>query len=195
MFHVSETTMRKPLNRAALVLLALLLAVVAMAAQDDLLKAPLLDRAAVLKSAAQITRDKYPNADDVLVDDMIRVRYEADGTSIETDETYMKVLTEKGKRENRSLSRHFTASYGDANFDILEIIKPDGTVIPIDVKKNSKLMINPSGMGSNIYNPNSKVIRVNIAGFEVGDTLHYVTRRWTFLGIPMPKWLAPDINI
>ena len=134
---------------------------------------PLLDRAAVLQSAAAVTRAAYPNADDVLVDDWIRVRYEKDGTSLTTDETWLKVLTEEGKRDNQSLSFYFTLPYGDVTLDILEIVKPDGAAVPVDVAKQSRVMVDRSQMASNIFNPNSKILKVGLPGLEAGDLVHY----------------------
>ena len=53
----------------------------------------MLDRAAVIQSAATVTAKQYPNADTVLVDEFIRVEYQADGTSETWDDEYVKVLT------------------------------------------------------------------------------------------------------
>ena len=72
----------------------------------------LLDRAEVVRAAAKVTRERFPNADDVLVDDHIFVRYRADGTSVTWDDTFIKVLTEKGIGRiapSRSTSRYPTA--------------------------------------------------------------------------------------
>jgi hypothetical protein len=33
--------------------------------------------------------------------------------------------------------------------------------------------------------------RFGMALVVEGDTLHYIPRRWTFLGLPMPKWMLP----
>jgi len=60
---------------------------------------------------------------------------------------------------------------------ILEIIKKDGKVVPVDIAENSKVMVDASQMGENIYNPDSKILKVNIPGLEVGDMLRYVTFR------------------
>ena len=158
---------------ASILALTLLFLLASWSPAQDILTAPPLDRAAVLRSAAEATREKYPNADDVLIDDVIRVRYETDGTSVQTDETYLKVLTEKGKRDNQTLSLHFTLPYGDASVDLLETIKPDGRVVPVDIEAQSRVMTDPSQMGSNIYNPNTKILRIGIPGLEAGDVLHY----------------------
>ena len=160
-------------NKSVAAFLAVFLTVASSLCAQELTDAPALDRAAVLQAAAEVTRESYPNADDVLVDDLIRVRYEADGTSLTTDETYFKVLTEKGKRENRTLSFHFTLPYEDVALDVLEVIRPDGAVIPVDIAGQSRVMIDRSQMDSNIYNPNNKVLQVGIPGLETDDLVRY----------------------
>ena len=132
-----------------------------------------LDRAAVVQAARAVTRDNYPNADDVLVDDLIRARYQADGTAICTDDTFTKVLTEKGRREGETLSFHFTIPYDRIEVLLVEVVKPDGAVVPVDVKAQSRVMTDRSQMASNIYNPNRKILRLGVPGLKVGDLLHY----------------------
>src|SRR4051812_22136403 len=66
---------------------------------------------AVLAAAADITLAKYPDCDEATVDKkMVRV-YHADGTAEQQDEEYCKILTEKGKRNNRMLSLNFMLPY------------------------------------------------------------------------------------
>ena len=58
----------------------------------------------VLDAAKAITIANYPDCDEATVEKkMVRV-YRPDGTGECQDETYVKALTEKGKRGNRSLS-------------------------------------------------------------------------------------------
>ncbi len=138
----------------------------------------LINRAHALAAAATVTSQKYPDANQVIVDSMDRVHYQADGTYVEWAEGYTKILTEKGRDENTTFSSYFTIPYElakDCRIPLLEIIKPGGQVVPIDVAKNSEVMIRPGQMRENIYNPNEKVIRVNVPGLEVGDTLHFIT--------------------
>jgi len=139
----------------------------------------LLDRQAVMRAAREVTRERYPNADDVLVDDYILTRYNADGTSVTRDDTFMKVLTEKGRRENETLSFHFSLPYSRVRVELVEVIKPDGRVIAVDVARQSRVMVDPSQMGSNIYNPNHKILRVGVPGVEVGDLVRYYFVRET----------------
>ncbi|MBT3286893.1 MAG: DUF3857 domain-containing protein [Victivallales bacterium] len=135
-----------------------------------------LDVAKVMAEAAKVTAEKFPNSDDVLVDDYIVHEFEPDGTAISYDETFFKVLTEKGRRGATTLSRHFTLPYGTAGYTFVEVIKPDGTRVPVDLKTKSKVMVNRSQMSSNIYNPNSKVLQVTVPEVAIGDTIHYVAK-------------------
>ncbi|HBF35413.1 TPA: hypothetical protein DDW35_12700, partial [Candidatus Sumerlaeota bacterium] len=82
----------------------------------------------LITTASKLTVDTCPNADEVLVDDYIRDEYNPDGTGVTWDDTLVKVLTEKGKRERQSLSFHFNEHYSDTTVTLLQIIKPDGKV-------------------------------------------------------------------
>lgn len=138
--------------------------------------APLPDPEAVFAAAQEVTPENYPNADDVVVENVVNVTYEADGTSVTIDDEYTKVLTEKGKRQHQNLSFHYTLPYGTVTVTTLEIIKPDGTIVPIDVEQQSRVMVNRSQMSANIYNPNSKILRAGVPGIEIGDICHVTTR-------------------
>jgi hypothetical protein len=139
----------------------------------------LVDPKPVLAAAAAITTTSHPDSDDAIVDKkMVRV-YRPDGTGESQDEVFTKILTEKGKRNNRTLALGFMLPYSTVSVDRLEILKPDGTVVPVDVAANSKESIDDSQMQSNIYDPNVKILRVNIPGLEIGDIVHAVTRQNT----------------
>jgi len=136
----------------------------------------LLDAKKAVTAAADITPAKYPDSDEATVEKkMVRV-YRADGTGECQDEAFVKVLTEKGKRNNRSLSLYYMLPYSVAEAIKVEVLKPGGEVFTVDIAANSKEMIDDSQMGANIYDPNSKIIRVNIPNVEVGDVVHSVTR-------------------
>src|SRR5580700_5668044 len=63
----------------------------------------LVDAPKVLAAAADITVAKYPDCDDATVEKKMMRVYRSDGTGESQDETYTKVLTEKGRRNNRTL--------------------------------------------------------------------------------------------
>ncbi len=138
----------------------------------------LINRGDVLKQAAEITAQTYPNADQVIISDYTQVRYNADGTAVDVSENYTKILTEKAKRDNQSLSYNFTIPYTEITVDIVEIIKPDGSSVKIDVASQGREMVDRSQMSSNIYNPNDRVFQVSVTGLEKGDILHtYITTK------------------
>ncbi|HVU35019.1 MAG TPA: DUF3857 domain-containing protein [Opitutaceae bacterium] len=130
----------------------------------------------VLAAAAEITTAKLPNCDYAVVDSHQVRTYRADGTAESQDEDFVKVLTERGRRMKRVLTRNFMIPYSRAEVIRLERIRPDGTVVPIDVAANSREASDSSQMSANIYDPNFRVLQVNIPGLELGDVIHAVTR-------------------
>jgi transglutaminase-like putative cysteine protease len=135
-----------------------------------------VDAKTTLEAASAITLDKYPDCDEATVERKIVQVYRADGTGENQDEAFVKVLTEKGKRNRRTLSLDFQLPYDTAEVVKLEVVKPTGEVVAVDVTANSKETIDTSQMEANIYDPNSKVLQVNIPGLEIGDVVHWITR-------------------
>ncbi|HZL43730.1 MAG TPA: DUF3857 domain-containing protein [Verrucomicrobiae bacterium] len=131
----------------------------------------------VIKAAAEVTVSNYPNCDEAIVEKRMMRVYRADGTGECQDEAFTKVLTEKGKRGNRTLSLGFMLPYSTMDVVKLEVLRPGGEVIPVDVAANSKETIDDSQMSMNIYDPNMRVLRVNIPRMEVGDMVHAITRQ------------------
>lgn len=123
----------------------------------------------IIAAAAEATPANYPDADTVILDSVSCEVYEEDGTSVLFDDTYTKVLTEKGRRSEASATLGFDAFYSDLEVVAAEIVKPDGTVVPIDLERNCKIAIDPGMMSSNIYDPNDKKMTVAYPGLEVGD--------------------------
>ena len=136
----------------------------------------LTDAHASLAAAAEITPSKYPDCDAATVEEKLVRVYHPDGTAECQDESYEKVLTEKGRRSSRVLTLGFMLPYSTVAVARLEVIKPDGTVVPVDVAANSKESIDESQMAENISDPNMKVLQVNLPKVEVGDVVHAVTR-------------------
>jgi hypothetical protein len=139
----------------------------------------LADAAKVLAEANAITPAAYPDCDMATVEQKSVRVYRADGTGEAQDELFEKVLTEKGRRANRTLAMSFMLPYSTVAVPTLEVIKPDGKVEAVDVAANSKETIDDSQMSMNIYDPNDKVLQVNIPKLEIGDVVHSVTRTTT----------------
>ena len=127
----------------------------------------------LINKSTNINIEKYPDADAVLIQDDTTVIYQLDGTSKTHTSSAIKILTEKGKRKNRILSLSFNISYGTNYFTKVNRITSKGKLIPIDISANSRLMVNPSQMNANIYNPNSKVLRLSVPGLQIGDILTF----------------------
>jgi len=134
------------------------------------------DAKKVMVAAAEITPAQYPNCDEATVEQRSVRVYQADGTGECQDETFVKVLTEKGRRDNRTLTMYFMLPYTTVAVPRLEVIKPDGETVPVDVAANSRESIDDSQMAANIYDPNMRVLRVNIPGLDIGDVVHSVER-------------------
>ncbi|AQQ08667.1 putative protein involved in cytokinesis, contains TGc (transglutaminase/protease-like) domain [Sedimentisphaera cyanobacteriorum] len=151
------------------VMLFLLLAIAASSFSEVLIYRP-----EAMAATKEADKEKYPNSDEVLVSGYTKTTYNPDGTSVDISEYYKKILTEKGKRNNQTITFHFTRPYDTIELELVELIKPDGTAVEIDTEANSKVMTDNSSMSSNIYNPNSKLLVVSLPGLEVGDTIHYI---------------------
>jgi transglutaminase-like putative cysteine protease len=150
-----------------------------------------LDAAQALKAAAGITLSKFPDCDEATVDEKIERVYRADGTGECQDESFDKILTEKGRRESRTISLSFMLPYSRVEVVRLEIFKPTGALVPVDVAANSKETIDDSQMESNIYDPDMRLLRVSIPQLDIGDVVHSITRETTDRSI-IPGQMADE---
>jgi len=141
-----------------------------------------LDSAKALQAADGITAAKYPDSDEATVEEKNVDVYQPDGTAQNQDEAFLKVLTEKGKDDRRTLVCGYLLPYFTAQVVKLEVIR-GGQVIPVDIAANSTTTIDDSQMEENIYDPNSKVLLVNIPDLQVGDVVHSITRTTTMRSI------------
>ncbi|MDD5728233.1 MAG: DUF3857 domain-containing protein, partial [Victivallales bacterium] len=143
--------------------------------------APLIALPEAVTTAKRVTREQYPDADIVLIRNVQKVKYQADGTADELDEFYYKILTEKGKRQVEVFREFFMKAYTRVHIWAIEIIKPDGKTVKIDIARNAKETIYSGQMGANIYDPNLKLLNVTIPGLEIGDIIRYFVQRTTFM--------------
>ena len=120
-----------------------------------------------------VDKSKYPNAHEVLLDEMTTTKYDTLGKFTSNDEVFIKVLDEKGLQDNQILKLYYDRSYGRYEIEKVELIKPDGKCVEIKVKPNMKDQVSPGGASMNIYDPNERLITVQIPGVNVGDILHY----------------------
>ncbi len=122
----------------------------------------LLDRATVAN---------YPNADTVTVYDDEKTTYQRDGLYVEYSEFCSKALTEAGRKSLRQLSFTYSADYGMLTVEAAWIISPDGRRTELDAAKRAKVSISTGDMGSNIFNPERKVLSLPVPELEIGDAL------------------------
>ena len=122
------------------------------------------------KQWRKLDLSKYANANTILLDDIEKVVYNADGTYRRSDKFRTLIRTEKGRDDHRTLSWHFNSFYEKKPQVVIEIIKPDGTVVKPVLQE--KVSVESSQMQSNIYDPANKVLTVGIPGLEVGDILY-----------------------
>ena len=183
--------------KTPLILLVLGTAAALYAAANDLPPeldcGPLPTPAQVIARAATVTTNRFPDADTVLVDDLVREAYRPDGTSVSVDDEYTKVLTEKGRRANAVRSYSFDAAYGTVTVVRAEIVKPDGRREAIDPARNSRVMIDNGQMGANIYDPNVKNLQLSIPGLEVNDLVCLTVLRTEFKSRVPDTW--GDLNL
>ena len=134
----------------------------------------LLNTDALAKSAALVSTERFPDADEVQLDRMTFLRYETDGTWFQVMDMASKILTEKGVEGNQVISSWYTATTSRAKISLVQLLKSDGAVVDIDLTQNTSEQIESSDMRANIYDPNHKVIKVTVPGLEKGDTLRVV---------------------
>ena len=138
--------------------------------------------------AQEITPANYPNADSVTVNEIEKVKYNPDGTYEQTDECWTKILTEKGRRQERLLSLDYSRRYGEAAILYVGAIGEDGVERAIDVSQTTKDSTDNSSMAANIYDPLDRKIVCTIPDLQVGETLHVKTMRKTTKPRCKDKW-------
>ena len=124
-----------------------------------------------------ITSARYPDAHSVVVDRQERVRYNPDGTFASTVESWTKVLTERGRREESTISLEYSKRYGEASIDYVGAIDAEGHEREIDVGATLKESTDNGSMSANIYDPLDRRIVCTVPGLKVGETLHVRTSR------------------
>ncbi len=127
---------------------------------------------------AQISVEKYPDADTVIISTRQNIRYNPDATAEAIHESAEKILTEKGRQENRTLSLHFNEHYNQIEIVNLELER-DAKIIPIDVKANSRIMTEPGQMNANIYDPNQRILQISIPDLRLGDIIRATYKELT----------------
>jgi len=137
----------------------------------------LISTSEMIKAGKKATTNTFPNSDEVIVADYTKTKYNPNGTYETINDQCIKILTEKGKRQERTSSIWYDVAYGTAVVLKVQIIKPNGKIIPVDIEKNTKDMVEASQMDMNIYNPNSRVVKISFPDLEIGDMARLLTKK------------------
>ena len=144
--------------------------------------------ASAVRADDSVTTERYPDANAVMVDSTTRVSYNPDGTYYMEDENWIKILTEKGRREESSISMRYSKRYASAGVLYVGAIGEDGKEREIDVSATTSESTDNSSMGENIYDPLDRKIVCTIPGLKVGETVHTKTFRKSFKARCENKW-------
>ncbi|MBO5722412.1 MAG: DUF3857 and transglutaminase domain-containing protein, partial [Lentisphaeria bacterium] len=123
-----------------------------------------VDPAAIWRN---IDLKKYPDAEKIVLEEKEKISYNSNGTGKRSSRAYILIVNDDGKRGMAGNSLYFNDFYQKVPEVAVEIIKPDGRVVKVDLQK--KIATESSQMNSNIYDPANKVLSFGIPGLEVGD--------------------------
>jgi len=130
-----------------------------------------------LKADDAVTAGKFPDADTVTVDEREDVVYCEDGTFTNCFEKTVKILTERGRRSEGTISLRYSQRYGTAEILSVSVVGEDGSVREVDFGATLKDATGNSSVSANIYDPLDRILTCQVPGLKVGDTLRYKTRR------------------
>ena len=152
--------------------------------------------------AEDVTSERYPDADVVILNEATKVAYNPDGSYDRTVESWVKVLTEKGRRDESEVSLNYSKRYGEAAILYVGAIDADGREREIDVSATMKDSTDNGSMSENIYDPLDRRIMCTVPGVKVGDTIHVKTMRrelkprcegkWS--GLAVAEWRCPIVR-
>lgn len=159
----------------------------------DVSSVGLLNLQETIEKSKLCTIETYPNSDDVLIDDYIQIKYKSDGTGEKWDDTMIKILTDKGRDDYKTIAFNYTLPYSKVEIKELQVIKKDGSIVTVDAITNAREMIDDSQMFANIYNPNDKILRVTIPELEIGDCVRYLTCETIYKTIIPNAWFDMEL--
>lgn len=157
---------------------------------------------AMVAGASEVTVERYPDADSVVLDQVERTRYNPDGTYEIDVEVFVKVLTEKGRHDESEFSVSYNRRYGHAEIKHLGLIGEDGVERAVDFTKTMKEASDNSSMAENIYDPLARKLTCTIPGVQIGDIVHVQYRRIMeksrienqFADMAITEWQCPILK-
>jgi transglutaminase-like putative cysteine protease len=138
-----------------------------------------LNREEMLASARTITREAAPDARTLNFANSRYVEYAVDGSSIQWIELWVKAFTEEGAKELLTIPLWYKKGFMEGEFQLVEVVRPDGTIVPVDLKANVKDVSSNDGNDVNIYDQNSRQLVLTLPKVEKGDVVHVVMAQST----------------
>ncbi|MCQ2352013.1 MAG: DUF3857 domain-containing protein [Victivallaceae bacterium] len=126
----------------------------------------------IAAAAKNATAEKYPDADTVLLFDEEKVRYDEKGFSETSDAYFVKIMTEKGRRDNRLISVPFNRHYQTVALKKL-VIHRDGGEIELAPEKLVSEESDSRSLADNICDPDDRFLRVKLPEVKIGDVIYF----------------------
>lgn len=120
----------------------------------------------ILEAMKKVKPSDYPSANAVTIINSQQVVYQADGQFTNTMHSAQLVLTNEGKKQASSTSLYYTKDAEKLEVVSAQVIKKDGTVVPVDPKAIEDT--EQSGE-MNIYDPQGRAKKVTFPNLAVGD--------------------------
>jgi len=118
------------------------------------------------------TAEKFPDAEIVLLLDDELVRYDETGLAETRDAYFLKILTEKGRRELQTMPLSFNRHYARRSVNRVVVYRGDQE-IELDLKKCLSEDSDNRFLKENICNPDDRILRINLPKLEVGDVVFF----------------------
>ena len=157
---------------------------------------------AMVAGASEVTVERYPDADSVVLEQSEYTRYNPDGSYSVSVDVYVKVLTEKGRRDESEFSVNYNRRYGHAEVEHIGIIDENGEERTIDFSKTIKEASDNSSMEVNIYDPMARKLNCTIPGIKIGEIVHVKYKRILeksrienqFSDLGVTEWTCPILK-
>ncbi|MBO7182267.1 MAG: DUF3857 and transglutaminase domain-containing protein, partial [Kiritimatiellae bacterium] len=134
----------------------------------------MLNREEMLKQASEVTREMAPDARTFGFAQARYVEYAPDGSSTLWIEWWIKAFTEGGAQELHEIPMWYKKGFSESEFHLAEVIRADGSILPVDLKANVKDVSSNDGNDENIYDENSRQVVLTIPQIQKDETLHFV---------------------
>lgn len=121
----------------------------------------------------QINKDKYENANAVIVLDSTYTDVEESGKYVTTQHKLVKILTMKGKAQYSEATFGYFTLYDTVIVEMAKVISPDGEVIKVQKEDIKDLKIPAFGK---FFLPNVRMKKIIFPNVEEGSSVEYVVK-------------------